>query len=152
MGPHWPQDGLYGVPTVTWRHNHNFHFFFKIDDRGLIDNLHFGAWYFFTVLTHFFYPMGPHWPQDGPYGVPTVVWRHNRNFQFFWKNRWPRGYRKFKFSGMVIFKVLTHFFYPMGPHWPQYGLYGVPTVIWHHNRNFHFFGKIDDENSNFGAW
>ena len=32
----------------------------------------------------------------------------------------------------------------MAPHWPQDGLYGVPTVIWHHNSNFHFLGKIDD--------
>ena len=57
---------------------------------------------------------------------------------------------------MVIFTVLTHFLDPMGPNWPQDGLYGVPTVIWRHNRNFHFLQKIYDrqviENSNFGAW
>ena len=56
---------------------------------------------------------------------------------------------------MVIFYGFDPFFLdPMGPHWPQDGLFGVPTVIWRHNRNFHFMGKIDDqidENSNFGA-
>ena len=66
MGPHWPQDGLYGVATVIWHHNRNFHFLQKIDDRGVIENSNFGPWYFFTVLTHFLDPMGPHWPQDGP--------------------------------------------------------------------------------------
>ena len=44
MGPPWPQDGFYGVPTVIWRHNRNFHFFLKIDDRGVIENSNFGAW------------------------------------------------------------------------------------------------------------
>ena len=44
MGPHWPQDGLYGAPTVIWRHNGNFHFLQKIDDRQVIENSNFGAW------------------------------------------------------------------------------------------------------------
>ena len=57
---------------------------------------------------------------------------------------------------MVIIYGFDPIFDPMGPHWPQEGLYGVPTVICRHNRKFHFLGKIDDhgvvENSNFGAW
>ena len=27
-------------------------------------------------------PTGPHWPQDGPYGVHTVIWRHNLKVEF----------------------------------------------------------------------
>ena len=57
---------------------------------------------------------------------------------------------------MVIIYGFDPIFDPMGPHWPQEGLYGVPTVICRHNRKFHFLGKIDDhgvvENSNFEAW
>ena len=66
----------------------------KIDDRGVVENSNFWVWFFFTVLTHFVNPVGPHWPQDGPWGVPTMIWRHNRNFHFFLKIRWPRGSRK----------------------------------------------------------
>ena len=66
--------------------------------------------------------MGPHWPQDGPYGVPTVVWRHNRNFHFFWKNRW----RKFEFRGMVNFTVLTHFLDQWDPIGPKMDPRGSP--------------------------
>ena len=40
----------------------------------------------FDGLTHFIAPMGPHWPQDGPLGVPTVIWRHNRKFDFLPKS------------------------------------------------------------------
>ena len=70
--------------------------------------------------------MGPHWPQDEPYGIPTVIWRHNGNFSFLrkiddQKFEWPRGSQNFEFWGMVIFTVLTHFLDPMGPHWPQDG-------------------------------
>ena len=57
-------------------------FFAQIDHRGVVKNSNLGAWQFFTVLTHFFVPMGPHWPQDGPQGFPTVIWRHNREFDF----------------------------------------------------------------------
>ena len=57
---------------------------------------------------------------------------------------------------MVIFYDFDPFFGPNGTPLPQDGLYGVPTVIWRHNRNFHVLGKIDHrgviENSNFGAW
>ena len=34
----------------------------------------------------FFGPMGPHWPQDGPYGVPTVICHHNRKFDLLPKS------------------------------------------------------------------
>ena len=97
----------------------------------------------FYVLTHFLDPMGPHWPQDGPF-----------NFHFFRKID-DRGIVK-KFWGMVIFYGFDPFFGPNGtPLAPRWTL-GGPTVIWSDKRKFHFLWKIDDhgvvENSNFGAW
>ena len=144
MGPHWPQDGLYGVPTVTWRHNHNFHFFF------------FNHGNFLRFWPIFFTQWDPTGPKMGPMGSPpwfgaiTVT-------SIFWEKSMTagRGTRKFEFWGMVIFYGFDPFFLPNGTP-SQDGLYGVPTVMWHHNRNFHFLQKIDDrhviENSNFGAW
>ena len=97
--------------------------------------------------------MGPHCPRDGLYGVPTVIWRYNRNFHFLRKT----VNRKFAFWGMVIFDGFDPFFFlpngtPLAPRWTLV----VPTVFWRHNHNFHFLGKSDDrgvvENSNFGAW
>ena len=85
-----------------------------------------------------------HWPQGGPKGVPTVILRQNRNFQlpFLGKNLWPRDSRKFEFWGMVIFYGFDPFFTQCDPIGPQDRPHGVPTVIWHHNRNFHFLQKI----------
>ena len=143
MGPHWPQDGPYGVPTVICRHNRNFHFLGKIEDRGDSRKFEFWRMVIFCGFDPFFGPNETHWPQDGPYRVPTLIWRHNRNFHFLQKNRWPRGSWKCEFLGMVIFYVSDPFFNPMGPHWPQDWTHWVPTVIWHHNRNFHFLQKID---------
>ena len=64
--------------------------------------------------------MGPHWLQDGLYGVPTVMWRHNRNFHFFGKID-VRGNRKFEFWGMVISFTFDPCFGPNGtplaPRW-----------------------------------
>ena len=118
MGPHWPQDGPKGFPTVIWRHKRNFHFLQKIDDRGVVENSNFGAWSFLTVLTHFLDPMVPHWPQGGLYGVPTVIWRQNLNFQFFRKTD---GNRKFEFWDMLIFYGFDTFVGPNGtplaPRW-----------------------------------
>ena len=54
--------------------------------------------------------MGPHWPQDGPWGVPTVIWRNNRNFDFLRKI----DSQKFEFWGMVIFYGFDPFFGPNG--------------------------------------
>ena len=94
-------------------------------------------------------------PQDGPQVVPTVIWHHNHNFHFLRKTDDRGGNRKFEFWDMVIFYGFDTFFGPNGTHWPQDGLYGVPTVIWRHNLNFHFLRKNDDrgeiDNSNFGA-
>ena len=54
--------------------------------------------------------MGPHWPQDGPWGVPTVIWRNNRNFDFLRKI----DSQKFEFWGMVTFYGFDPFFLPNG--------------------------------------
>ena len=66
------------------------------------------------------------------------------------------GSRKLELSGMVIILGFDPFFGPNGTPLAQDGPKWVPTVIWCHNRNFHFLRKIDDrgvvENSNFGAW
>ena len=62
------------------------------------------------VLTHLLDPMGPHWSQDGPYGVPTMIWRHNRNFHFLQKIDDRGGSWKCEFWGMVIFYGSDPFF------------------------------------------
>ena len=50
-----------------------------------------------------------------PRGVPTVIWRHNRNFDFLRKI----DDQKFEFGGMVIFYGFNLFLDPMGTQWHQ---------------------------------
>ena len=103
--------------------------------------LEFWGMVIFYGFDPLFYPMGPHWPQDGhTWGSPpwfgAITLKSN-----FGRNRWPRGSWKFEFWGMVIFYGFDPFLYPMGPHWPQDGHQGVPTVIWRHNRKVLFWLK-----------
>ena len=99
--------------------------------------------------------MGPHWPQDGPQVFPTVIWRHNRKFDFLPKSM-TAEYSKIRIWGMVIFYGFDPFFGPNGTpltsRWtlggPHRDLAPLPLI--------RFFAQMDDrgvvKNSNFGAW
>ena len=39
-----------------------------MDDRGVVENWNFAAWYFLTVFTHFLDPMGTIGPKMDPEG------------------------------------------------------------------------------------
>ena len=71
---------------------------------------------FYGFDPFFFYqwaPLTPRWTL----GVPTVIWRNNRNFDFLRKI----DSQKFEFMGMVIFYGFDQIFGPNGtplaPRW-----------------------------------
>ena len=70
MGPYCPQDGPYGVPTVIWRHNRNFRFSQKIDDRGVVEYLILGHGNFLRFWPIFWTQWVPIGPKMDPRGPP----------------------------------------------------------------------------------
>ena len=141
LAPNW----FLGVPIMIWRHNRNFHFFAKNWWPRCSRKFELWGMVVFYGFEPFFYPMGPHWPQDGPKVVP-----HRQ------ENRWPRSSRKFGFWGTVIFTVLALFWNQWDPIGPKMDPRGSPAWFGAITVNSIYFRKIDDrglvENSNFGAW
>ena len=114
-GTHWPKMDPRGSPPWFGAITVNSIFC----PNRWVKNSNFGAWQFFTVLTHFLAPIAPHWPQDGPQGFPNVIWRHNRKFDFLPKSDCG-VVKNSNFGAWQFFTVLTNFGpngNPLAPRW-----------------------------------
>ena len=114
--PHWPQDGLLGIPTVIWRHNRQVKFWPKSMTKIRILG-HGDFFCFWPIFWPQWDPIGHKMdPRRSPPWFGAITIRSN-----FGQNQWPRGSRKFEFCGMVIFYGFVPCFAPNGsplaPRW-----------------------------------
>ena len=118
MGPHWPQDGPRGDPTMIWRHIRRVGFWPKSMTAGKSKIRICGHGNFLRFSPIFctqWDPIGPKMnPRRSPPWFGAISVRSD-----FGRNVWSRDSRKFEFRGMVFFYGFHPLFWtqwdPIGP-------------------------------------